>query len=314
MVTRVAGLGGWSHDDRPPMTTHDKTVIFHLGAQATGNWVLQRYLREHNAQLGGRRVHVAPQQDVSSAAGWGRLASDPARFAKVIQRGLHGTECDVLVASYDDGIGEPFGDGGPGLYPDALPALQGFATAAEGYRVVVVLTVRPQDQFLEGYYIRRINAGGFDPFATWLAGVDLERLSWSPLHSSLVDTFGAQAVRVLDCRHPGLREAIDPGAFFRLVDLDPPTRTDGSPLLGRGISERALDVALAANPYLTSYPERSNMRRFLQTNFPDTEYLPPVLLGDAQRAALQERYGAEYEALVAPGAGAGASGAEGDAR
>ena len=64
------------------------------------------------------------------------------------------------------------------------------------------------------------------------------------------------------------------------------------------LSDRGLQIALAANPHLTSKEERVAVRKFLQEHFPNTRYPRPVLLSEPERAKLDERYGAEYEDLV----------------
>ncbi len=283
------------------MTTREKRVIFHVGAEATGTWLLQRYIAEHTTSLRALGVHAASQQTLSKVVRWGKLAADPDRFGAAVTRAL-ADDVTTYLASQESVIGDAFDAAAPqtgGLYPAARTGLAALAQAARPFRSHVILTVRPQAEFLEAYYVRMVNAGGTEPFEDWLANRDLDNLSWQPLHQTLLDTFGPAAVRVVNFSYPGVREAVDLQAFFAAAEIDPPEPLGDQPVVGRGMSERAMGIALAANPYLTSYDERAGLRTLLQKNFSEGAFPPPVLLSDAQRADLTQRYSVEYDALVA---------------
>jgi hypothetical protein len=86
--------------------------------------------------------------------------------------------------------------------------------------------------------------------------------------------------------------------FFQLLDLDLPTDQVPPVRLLRH-SEKALRVALAANPYLKTPDERAGLRTFLQKSFSGRNYPPATLLSQEQRASLEGRYHDEYLRLVA---------------
>ena len=115
----------------------------------------------------------------------------------------------------------------------------------------------------------------------------------------LRDAFGAENVEIMDFRR--IKEGQDAYLryFFSLADpgLDVPIAY--SPTRNASISARGLDLALAANRFLTNGTERKSMRVFLQTHFSNRDYPRPVLLSDEQKHSLQQRYGAEYDELVA---------------
>lgn len=282
------------------MSSRDKRFVLHVGAHVTGVRHVQKYLRENVDLLGTRRVHYVQRELMGKYVGWGpKVVDDPEQFGQVVRRALRSPETDVVLASHENTIGHPFVEDIGGLYPSALPTFETLADLTKPYRCTIVLGVRPQADFLEAYYLQMVNAGELDPFDSWLSRLDLDDISWMPLHEQLVATFGADAVRVLDHRRVDSDQATYVREFFRIIDLDLPTEVHAAPARSVGHSEKSLRVALAANRYLRAADERASMRTFLHRHFSDRNYPPARLLTDGQRASLNDRYGDEYERLVA---------------
>ena len=281
------------------MSSPDKRFVCHVGAHVTGARQVQRYLRENADRLGWQGLHYVPRERMSQYVGWGpKVVVDPDRFAQEFGRASRSPGIKGLLASHENTIGRPFAEGGGGLYADAQPTLEALAELAKPFRCTVVLSVRPQAEFLESYYLQTINEGGSDTFDTWLGKLNLDDISWLPLHEQLVGAFGVHSVRVLDFAKVGSDPVAHVREFFRLIDLDLPT-LHVSPVRSSWHSEKGLRVALAANPYLRTSDERASLRTFVQKNFSDRGYPRAKLFGDEQRASLNDRYGDEYERLVA---------------
>ncbi|MGH8963185.1 MAG: hypothetical protein ACRDWT_18675 [Jatrophihabitantaceae bacterium] len=288
---------------RPLVNTGEKSLVFHVGAAPTASWRLQRCLVRNGESLrAGGLQYVA--NDVL-AGGIGALIEDPEPLASVLDQALHAPELEVLVASQEGTLGHPFdrsgGDGG-GLFADAGPALDALAELTRSYRRTIVLSVCPQPEFLESYFRRMINAGDWAAFDAWLDGVDLDELSWLPVHEKLVGAFGADDVRVIDYRDIEQDEAGFLRNFFALVGRDLPITAVDLPESRPGLSAKGLRVALAGAPYLTGSGQRGRLHEFVLRNFSELDYPRPSLLSGERRAALKDRYGDEYERLVAHGA------------
>lgn len=283
------------------MSVSDQRFVCHIGAHVTGARQVQRYLRENVDHLERLGLHCVPRPLMGKLVGWGpKLVADPERLARELRRAWRTPGIDGVLASHEYTIGRPFAGGGGGLYAGALPTLEALAEVSEPAHCTVVLSVRPQADFLESYYLQTINEGAWHTFDEWLGGLDLDDISWLPLHEQLIATFGVDAVRVLDFAKVGSDPVAHVREFFRLIDVDLPTDLRVSPAPDPRPSEKGLRMALAANPYVRATDERMGLRTFLQKNFSDRDYPPPTLLTVEQRAELNDRYGDEYRRLAAP--------------
>jgi hypothetical protein len=287
-----------------------KVVALHVGAHKTGTSVLQNFLSENPNFLRRRRIMRLSRTRLAAAVGWGeRLVDEPQRLGSSVDA-LRGSRRFLMaLGSLENIVGRPFRAGAP-LYPDAARNFAALAAVLRpfepGVRPRIVLSIRPQADFLESYYLQTIQQGGHHSFEQWLAGIDLADLSWRPVVDALVDAFGAPRCAVIDFRL--IRAGQD--AYLRglLAALDP--RLDVAvrypATRNRSISARGLQIALAANPLLETGPEQRAMRQFLQEHFSNLDQPRPALLTEAQRADLEDRYAGEYDELVVDrGAGGG---------
>jgi hypothetical protein len=282
------------------MSSPDQRFVCHVGAHVTGERQVQRYLGENADQLARQGLQYVPRELMSKLVGWGpKVVADPDPFAQELRGAFRSPGIDGVITSHENMIGRPFADGGGGLYAGARPTIEALAEVTKPYRCTMVLSVRPQADFLESFYLQRVNAGEWTTFDTWLGKLDLDDISWLPLYEQLVETFGVDAVRVLDYAEVGSDPVAHVREFFRLIDMDLPAQLHVSPVSSPRHSEKGLRVALAANPYLRTYDERAGLRTFVQKNFSDREYPPATLLADEQRTSLNDRYGDEYQRLVA---------------
>lgn len=277
-----------------------KLVALHIGAHKTGTSVLQRYLRENEELLARRRVKYLRRANLSQMCGWGdRLAADPEPLRTRLSRFGWDPRFAILIGSYENLVGRPFTRAGRGrLYPNAERNIAALARTRTRTRTKVLVSIRPQADFVESYYLQTVHQGGHQTFAEWLRLVDLEALSWRPIVDAMGAHFGPENVEVIDFR----RIKAGQEEFLRhiLTRIDP--RLDHpvsySEPKNRSVSARGLAMALAANPHLETGEERGALRTFLQTHFSNLDGPRPVLFTDDEKAALWERYGAEYEGLV----------------
>lgn len=276
-----------------------KTVAFHVGAHKTGTSVVQGYLRDNARRLRRHRMVYLHRTAMNGFVGWGeKLVEDPAPLSRRIALILRIPWFTVVVASHENTLGKPFVDGVAGLYPRAAEIIPVLRRVLAPYRTKVFLSIRPQGEFIESYYLQLIHQGGHQPFSDWLAQIDLNALSWRPIVDDLTAAFGREQVEILDFRQVQRDQQAYLQDFFRRIDPRLSVEISPPPVRNPSISDKGLRLALAANPYLTSAAERRLMRVFLQDNFSNVDYPRPVLLNDDQKAQLLERYGAEYEALV----------------
>ncbi len=281
------------------MSSPDQRFVCHIGAHVTGAPQVQRYLREHTDDLERQGLHHLPRGLMSKLVGMGpKLVAEPDRLGREVRAALRRPGIDGLLVSHENLIGRPFTDAGGGLYPDARPTLEALRKMVEPYDCTLVLSVRPQADFLESYYLRMVNAGEWDTFDTWVGKLNLDDISWLPLHEHLVEVFGAD-VRVLDYAKVESDAVAQVREFFRLIRADLPPDLHVAPVRNLRHSQKGLRMALAANPYLRDPDERASLRAFLHRSFSDRDYPRAALLTGEQRAALDDRYGAEYQRLVA---------------
>jgi hypothetical protein len=285
------------------MHVHGKVAALHIGAHKTGTTVLQKYLAEHEPELRRRGVYYLRRSELARYAGWGeRLAEDPAPLRARLRKFRLDPRFRVLIGSNENLMGRPFPRGGDGrLYPQVSRNAAALGAALRGSGCKIVLTVRPQPDFLESYYLQTVHQGRDEPFEDWLARVDLTALSWRPIVSALQRTFGLDRVEVVDFRLIKQGQEAYLRHLLRRIDPEWDVEIDYTEPRNRSISERGLQMALAANRHLANGAQRRALREFLQTHFSNVDFPRPVLLGEARRAALWEHYREDYEQVVGSG-------------
>ncbi|MGQ0625962.1 MAG: hypothetical protein ACT4PP_15110 [Sporichthyaceae bacterium] len=281
------------------MPTSDPTVVWHPGAHKTGTTVFQKFLDRNTALLAEHGVQRVPRKKLSDAIGWGDpVRADPGVLTNLVaEYSIPGTR--FLVGSMENMLGRPFLLDQPGLYPNAEKNIEALAGATDALRTKVVLSIRPQAEFLESYYLQSIHEGGYLSFEAWCAAIDLESVSWDPVIEALTRRLGQDNVAVVDFRR--IRDGQPAFVGDMLAAVDPSLRlpVEFSEVHNRSLSAHGLQIALAVNPLLNNWPERRVMRRFLQANFSNLTGERPTLLSDEQRAALTARFAGEYEAALA---------------
>jgi hypothetical protein len=282
------------------MSSPDQRLLVHVGAHVAGARQVQRYLREHVDLLEAQGLVYLPPALMGEYVGWGpRLVEAPDRFARQVRAALRPPGIRGALACHENTLGRPFDGEGDGLYAGARPALTALSEVFKAYSCTVVLAVRPQADFLESYYVQTVNEGSSETFDDWLGGLDLDDISWLPLHEQLVETFGVDAVRVLDYEQVGHDPVSHVREFFRLIDVDLPAHPEVTPVGIWQYSDKGLQVTLAANPHLRTYDERVGLRTFVRKSFAGPKHPPASLLTDARRAWLDDRYGDEHMQLLA---------------
>jgi hypothetical protein len=282
------------------MHLRGKVAALHVGAHKTGTTVLQKYLAEHETELRARGIYYLRRAKLAKYAGWGeRLVADPAPLAAQLRKFRFDPRFRVLIGSNENLMGRPFPRHGDGrLYPHAARNAEALGRALRGTGCRILLTVRPPHDFLESYYLQTVHQGKDEPFEAWLNRVDLGALSWRPVVEALQQTFGHKRVLVADFRLIKQGQEFYLRHLLRLVDPQWDVPVHYAQSRNRSISERGLQMALAANQHLSTGAERAALRRFLQTHFSNVDFPRPVLLGEERRAALWEHYRGDYEDLV----------------
>lgn len=275
-------------------------VAYHVGAHKTGTSLVQAFLRARRPELAEQGADFVTRGGMADLFQWGRrLVRDPGPLAERIARTAQDPAYRLLILSHENTLDRPFVPGRPGLYPRAAEIAEALRPVLAGFDHRIVLSVRPQAEFVESYYLQTIHEGGHQTFERWLGRIDLDALSWQPLVRTLGDAFGPDRVRVVDFRliKQGQHAFLD--HFLEVVDPGLRLDTDYDTIANASLSEKGLQMALGANPHLKNSQERGQLRVFLRNHFSNQRYPRPVLLSDEQRRALQDRYDAEYEQLVA---------------
>lgn len=281
----------------------DTVVGVHVGVHKTGTSALQSFLADHrHTTLPRHRVRYLRRRVVAELIGpWGdALAADPGPLAERFRTLADHRWSQTVLASNENIVGRPFGPGGRGrLYPAAPDNLAALGVALDGLRGRIVVTLRPQHEFVESCYLQTIHQGGVRTFADWFSRVDPGALSWHPVVDAARAAVGPENVEIVDFGM--IRSGQQEYLHHVLQKLDP--RLDvpvhHSEAHNRSLSARGLEIALAVNPLLETDTERHAVRLLLQEHFPNTKSQRPVLLSDEQRADLVERYADEYAELVA---------------
>lgn len=277
-----------------------RTVVFHVGAHKTGTSLLQKYMRDNAALLRRHRMYYISRGAMNDYVGWGdKLLTDPEPLARKIRTMLLIPWFTTVIASHENTLGPPLrGHRGAHLYPRAPEIIRALGELLAPYRARILLSIRPQDQFVESYYLQSIHQGRHKRFDEWYARLDLDALSWRPVVDTLCEVFGREQVDVIDFRTIARSQEDYIGEFFRRIDPRHTFDIEYATVHNPSISDKGLQMALAANPHLRSGPERKLMRTFLQEHFSNQLHPRPILLSEEQRRGLRDRYAAEYEALV----------------
>lgn len=279
----------------PPL----KLAAFHIGAHKTGTSVVQDALPRNPSVLRRLDMLFLTRSEMSDYVGWGDvLEHHPERLGARLAEWQRDTRYRYLFGSHENTLGRPFARGADrGLYPRAEHYASLLKAAVRGCRTRIFLTVRPQHEFLESYYLQTVHQGSADEFAKWLAMIDLDALSWHRAIRPLEVLFGADNVEVVDFNtiRNGQAQYVE-SMLQRLTGVAKPGIRYGRSR-NRSISDKGLRIALAVNPLLRSKREQRLMRKFLQRHFSNVHYPRPTLLSREERGYLAARYATEYEEL-----------------
>lgn len=276
-----------------------RTVVFHVGAHKTGTSLLQKYMRDNAAVLRRNRIYYISRSAMNDYVGWGnKLLNEPDPLARKIRTTLLIPWFTTAIASHENTLGRPLRADGTHLYPKAPQIVDALGDLLAPYHARIVFSIRPQDQFIESYYLQSIHEGRHETFDDWYAKIDRGALSWRPVVDKLHEVFGREQVDVVDFRTIKRGQEAYIGEFFTRIDPRWTFDIEYGAMRNPSVSDKGLQMALAANPHLKSGGERKLMRKFLQKHFSNQRYPRPVLLSDDERQELRDRYAAEYEALV----------------
>lgn len=274
-------------------------VVYHVGAHKTASSLLQKFMRDNGDVLRRHRIHYVSRSEMNDLVGWGkRLLTRPGGLETRIAEALADPWYHSVVLSHENTMGPPFKDGAAHLYPRGPELAAQLARTLQRWPSRVFLYVRPQDEFVESYYLQRIHQGHRLSFTDWLEEIDLDSLSWRPLADALVEHFGAENVEIVDFGLIRQGQNAFLADFLRRVEPAGRIDPDYRPVRNPSISGKGLKIALAANKHLRNDWERKAMRTFLQKHFSNRQYPRPVLFSEEQKMQVRTRYASEYEALT----------------
>ena len=276
-----------------------KKVIFHVGAHKTATSLVQKYLRDKPEDFAPFGVRYISRSCANDYVGWGSiLEKSPQLIRNRVAKELSMEGTKIVFASHENTIGKPFVKGVEGLYPRAHKNLLALKNALDKYDVSIVLSIRPQLEFLQSYYLQTVHQGGYATFSEWTSKLSIDTLSWLPVINSIRDVFGEHSLTLIDFREikAGQKEFLK--MFFQRVDSSIKLKPDYRPHRNPSISEQGLKIALAANPYLSDATERKVMRNFLQKNFSNKRNPRPKLVDDRMNVCFAKWYSAEYESIT----------------
>lgn len=293
--TTLAGVVARSVTQKRP-----KRVAFHIGTHKTGTSLVQHYMRANVPTVAAHGIHYISRSDMNNYVGWGKpIINKPQKLKSRLDRELSAVTCQYIFMSHENAVGRPFSDKLPGLYPHARENLEAIASALQDYDASIILSIRPEADFLESYYLQTIHQGGTHTFQEWIAGIDLENIPWRPVVENIRDAVGSQHFHLVDFRSIAHGQNAFLRHFITCIDPDIRIQPHYAAASNPSVSEKGLQIALAVNPLLETHAERVRVRKFLQRCFSNKQYERPKLLDDNIRKQLDARYMPDYEKLIA---------------
>jgi hypothetical protein len=279
--------------------TAGKKVAIHVGAHKTATSLVQKYVRDRPKELEPFGLSYISRSDMNDYVGWGKhLETSPELLHQRVTEELSDRKVRIVFASHENTLGRPVIDGESGLYPRAHRNLTALKKALDGFDTTIVFSIRPQIDFLQSYYLQMIHEGKHVTFPDWMASLAIDSLSWKPIIEIISDVFGKENpilvdfLRIYDGQNEFLQD------FFWRIDPGIRVKPQYKPVRNPSISAKGLQIALAANPYLSGRKERRAMRKFLQKHFSNRKYPRPVLVDEELSNKLSALYSSEYEDLT----------------
>jgi len=277
-----------------------KSLVLHLGAHKTGTSLIQKFIRDNAELCADAGVASILRSETDRIIGWGRSREIDAGKQDLRQYidSADKSGFSYFVLSHENALGRPFDaqKGATRLYPYGLGRAKTLRAALEGYPIKVIYYFRSAAAFVESYYLQTIHEGDYTPFKTWRRNTGRPSLSWGPVYEDLCEVFGAECVtpKVFNSEIALGQEAFLEAFFSTFMDPAPnPSAFNNfyyAPVRNSSIGEKGLEIALAANPLLSSGSERKLMRKFLQANFSNLTHSRASLLGDSKIAQIADTF------------------------
>lgn len=279
----------------------NRRVVAHLGAHKTATSLIQNYFKNKRPYYLEQGVHFLTRQEIEVYVGWGgKVVAHPERIKEKLDEEFEKTSVSCLLFSIEDGFGRPYVADKGGLYPYHKKAVPAFHEALKEFDIRIVYSIRPQWEFLESYYLQKVNEGYFLTFSQFVKEVDLEDLYWTPIIEKLHAQFGAENVTIMDF---GLIRQGQDTFLTEFIEKNLPAGCvpdlNYKKVHNPSISDRGLQMALRVNPLMLTSKEAGLVRRFLQNNFSNRNEPRPILMSETLKQELKDRYQTEYSSLVA---------------
>lgn len=285
-----------------------KALVLHLGAHKTGTSLIQKFIRDNAKLCAKAGIASILRAETDRTIGWGRTKEIDAGKgdlrAYIDAADKKGFEYFVL--SHENALGRPFDaqKGSSRIYPYAFNRATTLRDALDGYPIKLIYYFRSAAAFVESYYLQTIHEGDHTPFKTWRRNTGRPSLSWRPLYDDLCQVFGVENVtpKVFNDEIAKGQSAFLQSFFEAFMDPPPDPATlnnfEYAPIRNSSIGEKGLEIALAANPLLTSGTERKLMRKFLQANFSNQTHTRATLLGESKIAEITDAFKDDIPAIM----------------
>ena len=301
------------------MSSDIPRLVLHCGIHKTGTTTLQVALESLRAQLrahGVALITISQMKKMQHDQGWAAYRKGPhlksplwtAEFRTLVTDEMAAVEresgrpADQVLVTNERMVGArmPSTVDHPIFRPLAERAIGQVLASLEPDEVHVALYTRRQDRLIESCYLWEVQKGLSHTVREQFPFIDepvmrfselAERLTAIPGVSSIrvrpFETIAAGSLAYLDdfLGNVGLQGALDLSVF------------DGDPSANRSYSQKALDVALALNPFLETNKQRNATRQFLKQAFPVGRHPAAAILSEEERLHLIDIYRDDNERL-----------------
>ena len=259
-------------------------VWVHIGAPKTGTTLLQNQLLEQPDRLrmqsvayDGEGYWLGVKLAAESPLPEAELKSQREKWQAQIKRRSEST----VILSSESLIGA---QNCP--WTNSVAVARDLKAILAGFDVRIVFCTRRLDGFYESLYHQFIKEGGSLTIEEYQETYPAERFEWDRLLEGYAESFGRDAIRVIN-----FEAAIkNPGRYveYAFGGFDIPIKFDVGevPRENPSYNQLGLQLALRCNPLLNA-DEKVTLRGFLQMNFPKASGEKFSVITDDERQRLQ---------------------------
>ncbi len=290
-----------------------RTVI-HVGLQKTASTMLQRNVHRNRKKLVDAGVDYARLRPLNETADLQHLPSITSSIRAIAMPKRQPPNSDALAAELDwlrsqdhesliisdENILGPINhESGKPAYSKAGEIVDWLITTLHPDSYRVILYVRSQDTYLESTYLQRVHVGRSIRFDKYMKRADVDSFNWDALATRIASRIGRGNLHVVPYETIAAGELAFVNRFLELAAVDVRFAQDdlAARTSNRSYSAMALEMALRCNDLLEGDDLRS-FRGYLQTHYSNATHPRPVLMDEAERAKLKQRFSESNKALM----------------